>query len=153
VERVEREREQRAARDRLEDGGANLAVPGRRLGLVVAVGLDLGDVGEEVHLRRLSPRRLGVELLDDEEEGEEAEGDIVGEELGGVPLAVEEDGPAGEDGDDHDHDAGKVGSRQGERGLEGEDVSGEACGKGEVERREKRKRQVSVESDAWRRRR
>ena len=66
-------------------------VPRRRL--VVGVGLDLFQAGDEVHL--LGPHEwcAEVELRANVEDGEQRQGDVVRDERIGLPLALEEYGP------------------------------------------------------------
>ena len=64
--------------------------------LVVGIRLDLGDSAVEVHLERRGHGLTVVELGTNVEDGEEDEGEVVGDKGVGRPLAFEEDCPAGE---------------------------------------------------------
>lgn len=63
---------------------------------VVRICLDLGNIGDKVHLERLDERRSRPQLRTDVQDGEEDEGKVVGDEGRLVPIALQEDGPAAE---------------------------------------------------------
>jgi len=63
--------------------------------------LPAGDSRNEVHLRGGDPLCLVPELVSEEHDEEEWDREVVGYEGGGVPVALEEDPPVGEDDDDH----------------------------------------------------
>jgi len=58
------------------------------------------DAGDQVDVGRTMELGLVPELVSEEEAGEEEDGDVVCDEGAGVPIALEEDAPVGEEDDD-----------------------------------------------------
>jgi len=59
-----------------------------------------GDASDEVHVGGAMPLGLEPELVSEEEAEEDWDWQVVGDEGGGVPVTLEEDGPVGEEDDD-----------------------------------------------------